>query len=109
MEVYRFDECKMGLKIGGEVEKVDGKLLSYTDFVEKYLVKNQPVILTGLMDHWRACKDWVLDNGDPNFRFLSTYFGNSRVQVIIPYDIVLWGSVWKLFLSLFFLFFSGKI
>ncbi|CAI9787324.1 unnamed protein product [Fraxinus pennsylvanica] len=71
----------MGLKIGGEVEKVDGKLLSYADFVEKYLVQNQPVILTGLMDHWRACKDWVLDNGDPNLRFLSTYFGNSRVQV----------------------------
>ncbi|XP_028111375.1 2-oxoglutarate and iron-dependent oxygenase JMJD4-like [Camellia sinensis] len=71
----------MGLKIGGHIEKVNGKELSYSQFVERYLVKNQPVVLTGLMDGWRACKDWVLDDGQPNLSFFSTHFSNSTVQV----------------------------
>ncbi|KAK4437293.1 2-oxoglutarate and iron-dependent oxygenase JMJD4 [Sesamum alatum] len=71
----------MGLKIGGQVEKVNGKELSYADFVEKYLARNQPVILTGLTEDWQACKDWVSDDGKPNLRFFSTHFGGSRVQV----------------------------
>ncbi|KAL3628874.1 hypothetical protein CASFOL_027920 [Castilleja foliolosa] len=71
----------MGLKIGGKVEKVNGKELSYADFVEKYLARNQPVILTGLTDDWRACKDWVSDDGKPNLRFFSAHFGGSTVQV----------------------------
>ncbi|KAI3454456.1 hypothetical protein Pfo_011119 [Paulownia fortunei] len=71
----------MGLNIGGKVQKVKGKELSYTDFVEKYMARNQPVILTGLMDDWRACKDWVSDDGKPNLRFFSAHFGGSRVQV----------------------------
>ncbi|KAE9467408.1 hypothetical protein C3L33_00672, partial [Rhododendron williamsianum] len=49
----------MGLNIGGQVGKVNGKELSYSDFVRRYLLKNEPVVLTGLMDDWRACKDWV--------------------------------------------------
>ncbi|GFP90741.1 jmjc domain-containing protein 4 [Phtheirospermum japonicum] len=71
----------MGLKIGRKVEKVNGKELSYADFVEQYLARNQPVILTGLMDDWRACKDWVSDTGKPNLRFFSAHFGDSTVQV----------------------------
>ncbi|KAL6524504.1 hypothetical protein OROHE_016175 [Orobanche hederae] len=71
----------MGLKIGGKVEKVNGKKLSYADFVEKYLAGNQPVILPGLMDDWLACKDWVSYDGKPNLHFFSSHFGSSRVQV----------------------------
>ncbi|KAJ1378187.1 JmjC domain [Sesbania bispinosa] len=44
--------------------------------------KNQPVVLTGLMDHhWRACNDWVTPHGQPNLQFFSTHFGASKVQV----------------------------
>ncbi|KAG6384783.1 hypothetical protein SASPL_153601 [Salvia splendens] len=71
----------MGLKIGGEVEKVNGKELTYAEFVEKYLDRNQPIILTGLTDDWRACRDWVSGDGKPNLRFFSDQFGSSRVQV----------------------------
>ncbi|KAK9278901.1 hypothetical protein L1049_028482 [Liquidambar formosana] len=71
----------MGIEIGGHVEKVNGKELSYSEFVERYLAKNKPVVLTGLMDGWRACSDWVSDNGQPNLHFFSTHFGKSRVQV----------------------------
>ncbi|XP_074314928.1 arginine-specific demethylase JMJ20 [Silene latifolia] len=74
-------EMKKRLKISGEIERVNGKQLSYTEFVEKYLVKNQPVILTGLMDDWRASRDWVDEFGSPNLLFFSTHFGNSKVQV----------------------------
>ncbi|GAA0162594.1 protein modifying enzyme [Lithospermum erythrorhizon] len=70
----------MGLKIGGQIEKVNGKELSYSDFGDKYLARNEPVVLTGLMEDWRACHDWVSDSGKPNLDFLSTHFGNSKVQ-----------------------------
>ncbi|XP_058227408.1 arginine-specific demethylase JMJ20 isoform X3 [Rhododendron vialii] len=75
----------MGLNIGGQVGKVNGKELSYSDFVQRYLLKNEPVVLTGLMDDWRACKDWVLPDGRPNLPFFSTHFGSSTVQVAYCY------------------------
>ncbi|KAL5146254.1 JmjC domain-containing protein 4 [Glycine soja] len=62
-----------------------GKELSYSEFVERYMEKNQPVVLTGLMGlmdplHWRASTDWVTHNSQPNFQFFSTHFGASKVQ-----------------------------
>lgn len=75
----------MGLKIGGKVEKINGKEVTYAEFVEKYFEKNQPVILTGLTDDWRACRDWVSGDGAPNLRFFSDHFGASVVQVTLPY------------------------
>lgn len=72
----------MGLQIGGQVERVDGKSLSYAQFVATYLQRNDPVVLTGLMDGWRACRDWVTHEGKPNLPFFSTHFGDARVQVL---------------------------
>ncbi|MFS7971729.1 putative transcription factor & chromatin remodeling &Metalloenzymes JmjC family [Helianthus anomalus] len=72
----------MGLNIvGGLVEKVNGNEMSYTSFAEKYLSNNKPVVITGLMADWRAPKDWVSDDGRPNLHFISSTFGNSKVQV----------------------------
>ncbi|XP_027332603.1 jmjC domain-containing protein 4 isoform X2 [Abrus precatorius] len=73
----------MGIDIKGQIEKVNGKELSYREFVERYMQKNQPVVLTGMIDHhhWRACTDWVTPHGQPNFQFLSTHFASSKVQV----------------------------
>ncbi|XP_048500035.1 arginine-specific demethylase JMJ20 isoform X3 [Beta vulgaris subsp. vulgaris] len=79
-------ELKKGLNIGGEIERVNGKELSYTEFVKNYLTKNKPVILTGLMDDWKACEDWVDDYGKPNFDFFSAHFGKSQVQVADCYN-----------------------
>ncbi|KAG7964933.1 hypothetical protein I3843_09G197900 [Carya illinoinensis] len=72
----------MGIRIGGHIEKVNAKELIYSEFVLKYMEKNQPVVMMGLMDNWKARKDWVFDNGKPNLQFFSTHFGNSRVQVL---------------------------
>ncbi|MBA0835454.1 hypothetical protein Goarm_007733 [Gossypium armourianum] len=71
----------MSLKIGGTIEKVNGKELFYSEFAEKYLAGNQPVLLTGLMDDWTASKHWVSSNGQPNLIFFPTHFGKSKVQV----------------------------
>ncbi|KAK1565062.1 hypothetical protein Q3G72_017916 [Acer saccharum] len=71
----------MGIKIGGQIEKVNGKEMNYSEFEQRYLAKNQPVVLSGLMDDWRACKDWVTKQGQPNLHFFSTHFGISKVQV----------------------------
>ncbi|KAI3892941.1 hypothetical protein MKX03_037505 [Papaver bracteatum] len=71
----------MGLKIGGEIERINGKELSYEEFVKNYLEKNQPVVITGLMDDWKACNDWVTKDGLPNLSLFSLNFGKSKVQV----------------------------
>ncbi|MCL7041082.1 hypothetical protein MKW94_002666 [Papaver nudicaule] len=71
----------MGLKIGGKIARVNGKELIYEEFVKNYLEKNQPVIITGLMEDWKACNDWVTKDGLPNLSFFSSMFGNSKVQV----------------------------
>jgi len=71
------------IKIKGEIEKVNGKELSYSEFVDRYMDKNKPVVLTGLMDHhWRACTDWVTSNEKPNLQFFFNHFGSSKVQVL---------------------------
>ncbi|XP_022636274.1 jmjC domain-containing protein 4 isoform X2 [Vigna radiata var. radiata] len=70
----------MGIIIKGEIERVNGKELSYIEFVDRYMEKNKPVVITGLMDHWRAHSDWVTLHSQPNFQFFSTHFGASKVQ-----------------------------
>ncbi|XP_074350034.1 arginine-specific demethylase JMJ20 isoform X2 [Apium graveolens] len=71
----------VGLKIRGEVSKVNGKEISYSEFAEKYMYNNEPVVLTGLMDDWKACEDWVFPDASPNLTLFSSSFGVSRVQV----------------------------
>ncbi|GLJ20856.1 hypothetical protein SUGI_0380260 [Cryptomeria japonica] len=69
------------MKIVGQIPRVNGSDLSYAEFREKYMMRNEPVILTGLMDGWRACTDWVSQDGRPNLSFFSQHCGNSLVQV----------------------------
>lgn len=71
----------MGIEIVGQIEKINGKELSYGDFAERYLAKSQPVVISDLTEDWRAREDWVTENGLPNLHFFATHFGKSRVQV----------------------------
>ncbi|KAB2633332.1 jmjC domain-containing protein 4 [Pyrus ussuriensis x Pyrus communis] len=73
----------MGIQIEGQIGKVNGKKLGYNEFVEGYMEKNQPVMLTGLMDDWRACRGWVTDNGLSSLQIFATHFGKSKVQFVI--------------------------
>ncbi|XP_076906342.1 arginine-specific demethylase JMJ20-like [Bidens hawaiensis] len=74
----------LNMNITGGVEKVNGNEMSYSDFANKYLSKNEPVVITGLMSDWKACRDWVVvDDGiiKPNLHFIASNFGSSKVQV----------------------------
>ncbi|KAG7614006.1 JmjC domain [Arabidopsis suecica] len=71
----------MGIQIIGQIERINGKELSYGDFAERYLAKNQPVVISDLTEDWRAREDWVSENGNPNLHLFATHFGKSRVQV----------------------------
>ncbi|KAJ4781619.1 Bifunctional arginine demethylase and lysyl-hydroxylase JMJD6 [Rhynchospora pubera] len=73
----------MAPTIGGAIERVDGRDLTYDEFVERYMKPNLPVVLTGLTDTWRSRTDWV-DNSDPtkpNLSFFSSLCSSSVVQV----------------------------
>jgi hypothetical protein len=48
--------------------------LSADTFVSEYLEKNQPVIVTGAMQTWKAMTEWTPER-------LTARFGNERVQV----------------------------
>ncbi|KAJ7556404.1 hypothetical protein O6H91_05G081700 [Diphasiastrum complanatum] len=69
------------IKVAGGVPREDGRSLQYMEFWKKYMWSNKPVVLTGLMDDWRACKEWVTEAGTPDLSFLSQNFGSSIVQV----------------------------
>ncbi|CAN6970439.1 unnamed protein product [Brassica rapa subsp. trilocularis] len=71
----------MGIEIVGQIDKINGKELSYNDFAERYLAKSQPVVISDLTEDWRVREDWVAENGLPNLNFFATHFGKSRVQV----------------------------
>ncbi|XP_002977533.2 jmjC domain-containing protein 4 isoform X2 [Selaginella moellendorffii] len=69
------------INVGGCVPVEDGTSLSYQEFRERYLLPNKPVLVTGLMEHWRASRDWVDDHGKPDLEFLARNFGGSKIQV----------------------------
>ncbi len=75
-------ESEKKMKIIGKVPRVDGRELSYRRFWEQFMQANKPVLLTGLMDSWAACRDWVLLDGKPNLSFIAEHFGSSLVQVL---------------------------
>ncbi|BBN19833.1 protein MpCupin104 [Marchantia polymorpha subsp. ruderalis] len=69
------------LKVLGEVARVSASEYDYGLFWKEYMRANKPVVLTGLMESWRSCEDWVLESGAPNLDFIGENFGSSRVQV----------------------------
>lgn len=71
----------MTIKVSGKIRRVDGRQISYGEFRDRYMKANEPILLTGLMDDWRACRDWVSTDGQPNLSFFSLNFAKSRVQV----------------------------
>lgn len=69
------------VRVVAQVPVIDGLLTPYHEFRDKFMRPNLPVLITGLMQHWRASMQWATHSGDPNLDYLSTHFGNSRVQV----------------------------
>lgn len=72
------------VKVVGQVERVDGRSLTYPEFVERFMKPNLPVVLTGLTSFWRSCEDWTLATPDdrcrPNLAFFAQNFPSPLVQ-----------------------------
>jgi len=79
--MFEGETKRMTIKVSGKIRRIDGRQISYGEFRDKYMKTNEPILLTGLMDDWRACRDWVSPDGQPNLSFFSLNFAKSRVQV----------------------------
>ena len=46
------------------------------------MAKNLPVMITGLTDDWRARREWVTKDGQPDVVAMSELFGDAKVLVV---------------------------
>lgn len=74
-----------------QIPIVDGRTLTYEFAYECFFAPNLPFIVTGLMDEWPACHNWVLPSsstqddhagGEPHWEFLEREYGDVRVGVV---------------------------
>ncbi|KAI6176867.1 JmjC domain-containing protein 4 [Aphelenchoides bicaudatus] len=54
--------------------------LSTAEFIDKHLIENEPIIITGCTDNWQAQR-WLNEDGSPNYDFLLEQFGHLEVPV----------------------------
>lgn len=60
-----------------QVDRRDSENLSYSDFVDGYLRKNEPCIITRLLDEWPAFKELNAE-GKVDVDYLEAMFGEVR-------------------------------
>ncbi|KAK9803323.1 hypothetical protein WJX73_002391 [Symbiochloris irregularis] len=48
-------------------------------FVMEFMARNKPVIIQGLTEDWRACKEWVRPDGSPDLAFMQRNFGDAVI------------------------------
>ena len=76
-----------------QIPIIDGQKLTYESAYERFFAPNLPFIVTGLMDDWPACRDWVLPSssaqheddgggGVPNWEFLEKECEDARGGVV---------------------------
>ena len=56
--------------------------LSPESFRAEFMAKNLPVMITGLTDDWRARREWVTKDGQPDVVAMSELFGDAKVLVV---------------------------
>nr|BAN21255.1 hypothetical protein [Riptortus pedestris] len=54
--------------------------ISYSQFFEKYLYRNEPCVIRGITDDWPSQQLWI-HHGKPNIDYLETNYGTSMVPV----------------------------
>ena len=77
-EVSRMAACDEHVPI------VDASELSPSQFLERYVKPNLPVLITGLTDGWRARREWVVHgSGAPDVGgAMAEHFGDAEVLVV---------------------------
>ena len=56
--------------------------LSPDAFRAEFMSKNLPVMITGITDDWRARREWVTKDGQPDVVAMSELFGDAKVLVV---------------------------
>ena len=56
--------------------------LSPGAFRAEYMSKNMPVMISGLTEGWRARREWVTKDGQPDVAAMSELFGDAKVLVV---------------------------
>ena len=64
------------------VPTVRSEDLSPEAFRAEFMAKNLPVMITGLTDDWRARREWVTKDGQPDVVAMSELFGDAKVLVV---------------------------
>ena len=65
-----------------EVPRVPLSEITAEEFRERYMVPNEPVLLTGAAQGWRATAEWIDHAGQPAVGELATLFPRSQVTVV---------------------------
>jgi hypothetical protein len=63
-----------------EIPRISRKALSVRQFYEVYMIPNRPVIITDMVEGWRAT-DWLKPDGSLNTAVVKEAFGNAEVTV----------------------------
>ncbi|KAL1519848.1 hypothetical protein AB1Y20_023351 [Prymnesium parvum] len=56
--------------------------LTVEEFRDRYMIPNEPVLLTGATHGWRAVAEWVTPRGAPDISRLAALFGASSASVV---------------------------
>jgi hypothetical protein len=80
-----FNEDSFSSTHKSKIERRHCRTLDYVTFVSEYMLTNQPVLIDGLTEHWRASQEWVYtDESDvtrPDLERLAKLFGNDTAPV----------------------------
>nr|XP_054767212.1 2-oxoglutarate and iron-dependent oxygenase JMJD4-like [Lytechinus pictus] len=58
------------------------EILSYNEFFQSFLLPNRPCLLDKhATENWRSVREWVREDGTPNFEYIEATFGNATVPV----------------------------
>uniref|UniRef100_A0A1B6CWY3 Cupin-like domain-containing protein n=1 Tax=Clastoptera arizonana TaxID=38151 RepID=A0A1B6CWY3_9HEMI len=68
-----------------EIPKVNINHVSYSLFLETFLLKNKPCILTNVGSKWRSKQEWLI-HSNPNFDFLKNNYGEIDVPITNCHD-----------------------
>jgi hypothetical protein len=55
--------------------RVFAQEFSVSEFIDKHLIENQPVIISECTRDWQAQQRWIQADGTPDFDFLLDQFG----------------------------------
>lgn len=63
------------------IPKIDSSALTYDEFFQKYMLVNQPVLITNISGEWECAKKWLKDQTSVDFEYLKSYLADRQVPV----------------------------